>query len=137
MFAKKIAVICCLLVVVLSVALLTSRSGVQAQGDANRAGGFQNYAPTSSDLGPVGVPRPLEVPELYAFERGLENGLQQVTLVDSESKRICVYHIDPQGKIEFVANRSFEWDLKMDDFNGVGLSPHEIRDAVERRSGGR
>ncbi|MBO7679605.1 MAG: hypothetical protein J6S75_08055, partial [Thermoguttaceae bacterium] len=78
------------------------------------------------------VSRPLEVPDLYAFEHVLEGGIRQIVLVDSESKRICVYHIDLQGKIEFVANRNFEWDLKMEDFNGTGLTPGEIREAVQR-----
>jgi len=103
------------------------RTRVNAQGN-----GFQNYAPAPGSNTSAVIPRPLEVPELYAFERILDNGIRQVILVDSESKRICVYHIDTQGKVEFVANRNFEWDLKMEDFNGTGLTPGEIKEAVER-----
>ncbi len=103
------------------------RARVNAQGN-----GFQNYVPAPGSDASAEIPRPLEVPELYAFDRILENGIRQVVLVDSESKRICVYHIDTQGKVEFVANRNFEWDLKMEDFNGTGLTPGEIKEAVER-----
>ena len=109
------------------------RSNADAQQDT--PGGFQNYTAQSQELPAAVVARPLEVPKMYAFERLLENGVRQVVLVDSETKRICVYHIDPQGKIEFVANRNFEWDLKMEDFNGTGLTPNEIREAVGRTTG--
>lgn len=110
------------------------RSNVGAQ-QSGVSGGFQNYATNAAPAPTALVSRPLEVPKMYAFERLLENGVRQVVVVDSETKRICVYHIDPQGKIEFVANRNFEWDLKMEDFNGTGLTPTEIREAVERSSG--
>ncbi|MBO7723778.1 MAG: hypothetical protein J6S27_08310 [Thermoguttaceae bacterium] len=98
--------------------------------------GFQDYAP-AVPAATAQVSRPLEVPDLYAFEHVLEGGIRQIVLVDSESKRICVYHIDLQGKIEFVANRNFEWDLKMEDFNGTGLTPGEIREAVQRSASSR
>ena len=98
--------------------------------------GFQDYAP-AVPAATAQVSRPLEVPDLYAFEHVLEGGIRQIVLVDSESKRICVYHIDQQGKIEFVANRNFEWDLKMEDFNGTGLTPGEIREAVQRSTSSR
>ena len=98
--------------------------------------GFQDYAP-AVPAATAQVSRPLEVPDLYAFEHVLEGGIRQIVLVDSESKRICVYHIDLQGKIEFVANRNFEWDLKMEDFNGTGLTPGEIREAVQRSTSSR
>jgi len=111
------------------------RSDASAQGErspVNDGRGFQRYTAGAPQTGTALVPRPLEVPDLYAFEKTLESGVRQVILVDSESKRICVYHVDLQGKIEFAANRNFEWDLKMDDFNGTGLTPGEIREAVER-----
>ena len=112
--------------------------GADAQsgpGFENYPGGSSNSAPLSSGQlnapTPVTVPRPLEVPEVYVFDRVLDGGIMQVVLVDSERKRICVYHIDTQGQIEFVANRPYEWDLTVDGFNGTGLTPNQIREMQE------
>ncbi|MDO5554309.1 MAG: hypothetical protein Q4G68_11155 [Planctomycetia bacterium] len=85
----------------------------------------------------VPITRPLEVPPLYAFDSMVAPDCQQVVIVDSETKRICVYHIRPSGNdatIRIVASRNFQWDLKLDDFNGDrdGLSPSQIRDQVLR-----
>ena len=49
--------------------------------------GFQDYAP-AVPAATAQVSRPLEVPDLYAFEHVLEGGIRQIVLVDSESKRI-------------------------------------------------
>ena len=79
--------------------------------------------------------RPLEVPPLYAFESPLgDGGDQQIVLVDSQTKRLCVYWIrrrDVNSTIELVATRSFEFDLKLDNFNGEGLAPSQIREQLE------
>lgn len=113
--------------------------------EAQNGPGFENYPSGSSAqrssapltdgqlnaAAPVTIPRPLEVPEVYVFDRVLNGGIMQVVLVDSERKRICVYHIDAQGQIEFVANRPYEWDLTVDGFNGTGLTPNQIREMQE------
>ena len=87
-------------------------------------------------LGPTGqatFSRPLEVPPLYAFDSPLDETSRQIILVDSETKRICVYWIRQRGvnsTIELVATRNFELDLKLDDFNCEGLSPGQIREQI-------
>lgn len=89
---------------------------------------------------PVNVARPLEVPPLYAFESKVSDACQQIVLVDSQTKRICVYHVKLQGNkstIEMVASRNFQWDLKLDDFNGVGISPAQIKEQVLQKEGTR
>lgn len=79
--------------------------------------------------------RPLEVPPLYAFDAPLSAGNgRQIILVDSETKRISVYWIKERGvnsTIELVATRNFELDLKLESFNGEGLSPSQIREQIE------
>ncbi|MBQ5790878.1 MAG: hypothetical protein IIW01_11365 [Thermoguttaceae bacterium] len=82
--------------------------------------------------------RPLEVPPLYAFDSSLtnENG-RQIVLVDSETKRICVYWIRERGAnstIELVATRAFEMDLKLESFNVQGLTPAQIREQANSAS---
>ncbi len=81
--------------------------------------------------------RPLEVPPLYAFDSELVDGAgRQIVLVDSSSKRICVYWVRQRGvnsTIELVATRNFELDLQLEDFNGEGLSPSQIREQLESR----
>ncbi len=77
--------------------------------------------------------RPLEVPPLYAFDSPLDENGRQIVLVDSESKRICVYWVRQRGvnsTIELVATRNFELDLKLENFNGEGLSPAQIREQL-------
>ncbi|MBQ9873719.1 MAG: hypothetical protein IJM30_04595 [Thermoguttaceae bacterium] len=78
--------------------------------------------------------RPLEVPPLYAFDYPLDETGRQIILVDSETKRICVYWVrrrDVNSTIELVAARNFELDLKLEDFNGEGLSPGQIREQLD------
>lgn len=80
--------------------------------------------------------RPLEVPPLYAFDSPLDDSGRQIVLVDSETKRICVYWIRQRGAnstIELVATRNFEYDLKLENFNGEGLSPGQIREQLNSR----
>ncbi len=82
---------------------------------------------------PVNVARPLEVPPLYAFGSMVSDSCQQVVLVDSKTKRICVYYVrsrENKSTIEMVASRNFEWDLKLDDFNGEGISSMQIKEQV-------
>ena len=86
---------------------------------------------------PVTVPRPLEVPKVYAFDRVLDAQTTQVIIIDSEKMRICVYHVDQNGKIEFMANRNCEWDVKIDDFNGKGLTPSQIQEYYENNRVGK
>lgn len=89
---------------------------------------------------PVNVARPLEVPPLYAFDCKVNDTCQQIVLVDSQTKRICVYHVklqDHKSTIEMVASRNFQWDLKLDDFNGVGISPMQIKEQVLQQEGSR
>ena len=86
---------------------------------------------------PVTVPRPLEVPEVYAFERSLDTATTQVIIVDSKKSRICVYHIGQDGSIEFVANRNYTWDMTLDVYNEKGLTPSQIREYYETNSVGK
>lgn len=86
---------------------------------------------------PVTIPRPLEVPEVYAFERSLDPATTQVIIVDSKKSRICVYHIGQDGSIEFVANRNYTWDMTLDVYNEKGLTPSQIREYYETNSVGK
>ena len=80
---------------------------------------------------PVTIPRPLEVPEVYAFERSIDPTTTQVIIVDSKKSRICVYHVGQDGSIEFVANRNYTWDMTLDVYNEKGLTPSQIREYYE------
>ncbi len=85
------------------------------------------------DDGTATFSRPLEVPPLYAFDSPLDETGRQIILVDSETKRICVYWIRRRGvnsTIELVATRNFEMDLKLEEFNCEGLTPGQIRERI-------
>ncbi|MBQ5368124.1 MAG: hypothetical protein IIU43_11680 [Thermoguttaceae bacterium] len=117
------------------------RAGAQQAPFEGSAGTFRDSlnadAAPRATLGADGrakFSRPLEVPPLYAFDSPLEDSGSQIILVDSETKRICVYWIRQRGAnstIELVAARNFELDLKLDDFNCEGLSPGQIREQLD------
>ena len=52
---------------------------------------------------------------------------QQLTVVDAETKRLAVYHIDSTGAIELRSVRNISGDLQIDVFNGVEPYPKDIR----------
>ncbi len=86
-----------------------------------------------TDGSPMVVGRPIDV-KFYAFDRELDERTTQVIVVDSESKRLCVYHVNANGQVEFVGNRNFKWDLAFDNFNGVGMTPAEVKDYIEKNN---
>ncbi len=69
-----------------------------------------------------------------AFCSETGNGPTQITLIDAKAHVISVYHIDrATGEIELKSVRKVEWDLRMEEFNGVRPLPKEIRALLEQR----
>ena len=59
--------------------------------------------------------------------------LQAVTVVDPESKRICVYHVDlMEGTVKLCSVRNIRGDLQFEQFNPVTPTPREIEEAQKR-----
>jgi len=59
-------------------------------------------------------------------------------LVDSEEETILAYAIG-QGyqkgrgaKLEFLASRSYKWDKKVENYNGIGISVKDVKEQVLR-----
>lgn len=72
--------------------------------------------------------------QLIALSSDGAEGYQQVTLVDPTKRVMSVYHIDRKsGEITLKSVRNVNWDLQMDEFNGVSPSPREIRSLLEQR----
>ncbi len=58
----------------------------------------------------------------------LPTGVQQIVVVDTESRTMAVYHVEPaQGKIQLKSVRQLGWDLQMEHFNGQAPLPGELR----------
>lgn len=58
----------------------------------------------------------------------LPNGIQQIVVVDSASRTMAVYQIEPaQGKLQLKSVRNLTWDLAMEQYNGVTPLPSELR----------
>lgn len=58
----------------------------------------------------------------------LPTGVQQISVIDSRTKALAVYHVDPAtGKIQLKSARNLAWDLQMEHFNGQSPLPSEIR----------
>lgn len=72
--------------------------------------------------------------DLMAFSSDSGTGPAQVTLIDVKTRVMCVYHVDrTTGAIELKSVRNVQWDLLMEEFNGVRPLPREIRDLLEQR----
>ncbi|MFN3191517.1 MAG: hypothetical protein ACE361_13495 [Aureliella sp.] len=58
----------------------------------------------------------------------LPSGEQQIVVIDTESKVMAVYHVEPsQGKVQLRSVRQLAWDLQMEQFNGLSPLPSELR----------
>jgi hypothetical protein len=45
---------------------------------------------------------------------------------------MCIYHVDPAtGVVALKSVRNIQWDLMMDEFNGVSPLPREIRSMLQ------
>jgi len=82
---------------------------------------------------PSGSPG-LTADQLIALTSDVDQTHQQVTIIDSNSRVMSVYHIDRKsGEITLKSVRNVNWDLQMEEFNGVSPSPREIRSLLEQR----
>jgi hypothetical protein len=69
---------------------------------------------------------------LIALSTVVEGKYQQVTLIDSASRVMSVYHIDlASGSVKLCCVRNFRWDLQMLQHNGESPLPREIRSLLE------
>ena len=59
--------------------------------------------------------------------------LQAITVVDPESKRICVYHADlATGTVKLCSVRRIHGDLQFTEFNPMTPTPREIEENLKR-----
>ena len=59
--------------------------------------------------------------------------LQVITVVDPESKRICVYHQDlAEGTVKLSSVRNMRPDLQFEQFNATTPTPREVDEAQKR-----
>lgn len=60
--------------------------------------------------------------------------LQVLTVVDSATRQICVYHIDPAaGTLTLKSARNVTYDLQLREFNTPNPLPSEIQKMLEQR----
>ncbi|MCA9120737.1 MAG: hypothetical protein H6822_32645 [Planctomycetaceae bacterium] len=72
--------------------------------------------------------------ELIALNSDVEEGRQQVVVIDPKSRVMSVYHIDhASGVISLKSVRNFYADLLMDEFNTESPLPKEIRAILDQR----
>jgi len=71
--------------------------------------------------------------ELITLTASLDDGRQQLLIVDPSVRVMSLYHIDGRtGELSLKSVRNFHWDLQMLEFNGVSPLPREIRSLLER-----
>ena len=76
---------------------------------------------------------PLADQGLIALTSSLEDGREQLTVVDPKLRAVAVYHINPaNGALTLRSVRNIHWDLQMSQFNGVSPLPQQIRSMLEQ-----
>ena len=72
--------------------------------------------------------------ELIALNSDVEEGRQQIVVIDSKSRVMSVYHIEhATGVISLKSVRNIQADLLMDEFNTDSPLPKEIRAILDQR----
>jgi len=72
--------------------------------------------------------------DIIALSETVDGKYQQLTVIDSRSRVMSVYHIDlASGKIALCSVRNFHWDLQMLEFNGTKPLPREVQSMLEQR----
>jgi hypothetical protein len=62
------------------------------------------------------------------------NGGRFVLIVDTATRVMASYDVSPDdGRIGLRSVRHYEWDLKMDDFNGTEPKPSDVRAIIQQR----
>jgi hypothetical protein len=71
---------------------------------------------------------------LIAVSSDTADGRQQVTVIDSKTRVMSVYHIEhASGAIALKSVRDISADLQMDEFNTASPLPREIRAMINKR----
>ena len=77
------------------------------------------------------IKQPAETDSLLAFQEVVttpSGTYQQITIIDSKMKSMCVYHIDmTTGQIELRSARDLQWDLQLNYLNTKKPLPSEVR----------
>jgi len=64
--------------------------------------------------------------------------LQVITVVDTEAKKIAVYHLDlSTGALKLLSVRDIQPDLMLDQFNATSPLPSEITREIQRLNDGK
>jgi hypothetical protein len=72
--------------------------------------------------------------DLQSHVTAVNERLQVLTVVDSATRQICVYHIDPAaGTLTFKSARNATYDLQLREFNTPNPLPSEIQKLLEQR----
>ncbi len=72
--------------------------------------------------------------ELIALNSDVEQGRQQIVVIDTKSRVMSVYHIEhATGVISLKSVRNIHADLLMDEFNTESPLPKEIRAILDQR----
>ena len=109
-------------IVVLGVLLATCLIGIIAGSDAWRS----HLHAQQPAIRPQG--------ELIALNSDVEEGRQQIVVIDPKSRVMSVYHIEhTTGVISLKSARNIHADLLMDEFNTESPLPKEIRAILDQR----
>lgn len=83
------------------------------------------FAQGGNRQGPIGA--------LITHSDQLPDGRQQLTVLDTGTRVVAVYHIDQtKGELVLRSVRNIYWDLQMNHFNGTSPLPAEIRSLLEQ-----
>ncbi|MFO0939268.1 MAG: hypothetical protein U0930_00730 [Pirellulales bacterium] len=55
------------------------------------------------------------------------NGVQQLVVLDQNTRGLAVYHVDATGNLQLRSVRTLVWDLRMEEFNAQAPTPSELK----------
>ena len=72
--------------------------------------------------------------EMITVSTPLGDQRQQLTVIDTRQRVMCVYQIDNvSGEIALRSVRNIHWDLQLSEFNSASPLPREVRSMIEPR----
>jgi len=97
------------------------------------------YATEAPQVDPqVVVQQPAVMPKWFVDfaslpPQGGRPDIRVITVVDTEAKRIAVYHVNvTDGSLRWLSTRNIQPDLMVDQYNTKGMLPSEVRRELQR-----
>jgi hypothetical protein len=96
--------------------------------------GPERNEPLGTRVVPAQLQAAMANAEMIAASANVGDRFQQLALVDTKLRVICVYHVDfTTGAITLKSVRNFQYDQQMTQFNGKDPLPEDLKALLPSR----